>query len=60
MARAGKCLKGALILMPLGFLSGGLITFGGDPGPGIILVPVGAVLLFVGVLLTAQNLGGEK
>jgi len=29
---------------------------GGDPGVGIFLVPVGAVCLFVAVLLTATGL----
>jgi len=40
---------GALVLMPLGFFLGGLKTYGGDPGPGILLVPVGALLLLAGV-----------
>jgi hypothetical protein len=40
---------GALGLMPLGFFLGGLKTYGGDPGPGILLVPIGAVLLLAGV-----------
>jgi hypothetical protein len=44
-----KCLIGALILMPLGFFSGGLWMYGGDPGLGVLLVPVGALLLLVGV-----------
>ena len=42
-------LTGALALMPLGFFLGGLKLYGGDPGLGILLVPVGAVLLLMGV-----------
>jgi hypothetical protein len=42
-------LTGALIVMPLGFFLGGLKLYGGDPGVGIFLVPVGALLLLLGV-----------
>jgi hypothetical protein len=42
-------LLGGLTLLPLGFLLGGLKLYGGDPGPGIILVPTGALMLLVGV-----------
>lgn len=38
-------LRAAVVLMPTGFLLGGLWHFKGDPGLGIFLVPVGAVLL---------------
>lgn len=48
-------LIGSSILLPGGFLLGGLVILGGDPGYGIVLVPVGALLLFVGVILTAQQ-----
>jgi hypothetical protein len=37
------------ILFPLGFFLGGVVTYGGDPGLGIWLVPVAAVLLFYSV-----------
>lgn len=45
------CLIGASVLLPGGFLLGGAVTYGGDPGRGILLVPVGAVLLFAAVLI---------
>lgn len=48
-------LIGASVLLPGGFLLGGLNIMGGDPGYGIILVPVGALLFFVGVFLTGQE-----
>ena len=46
----------ASLLLPLGFFLGGVITYENDPGLGILLVPVGAILLFVAVLLTALAL----
>ena len=47
------CLATATTLMPLGFFLGGLNVYEGDPGLGILLVPVGAAFLFVAVLLVA-------
>jgi len=55
-ALASAALRSAAILMPAGFFLGGLTIYGGDPGLGIVLVPVGAVLLFLAVLLTALGL----
>ena len=46
----------ATVLMPAGFFLGGLFNYPGDPGLGILLVPVGGVLLFVAVFLTALAL----
>jgi hypothetical protein len=51
---ASRCLFGALLLMPAGFALGGLWIHGGDPGLGVLLVPPGGLLLFVGVALTAR------
>ena len=42
-------LVGASILLPGGFLLGGLVLHGGDPGAGIVLAPVGAGLMFAAV-----------
>jgi hypothetical protein len=44
-------------LLPAGFLLGGVSFYGGDPGLGVLLVPVGAVLLLVGLWLTAVAVG---
>jgi hypothetical protein len=41
----------AAVLMPLGFFLGGLTHSEGDPSLGILLVPLGALLLFVAVLM---------
>ena len=43
------CLTGATVLLPGGFFLGGVMVYDGDPGVGILLVPVGAVLLLVAV-----------
>jgi hypothetical protein len=49
---------------PLGFFLGGLRLYGGDPGPAIILAPVGGLFMlggvgaFLGGLLRAMR--GEK
>ena len=50
---AAACLLGALVLLPGGFLIGGIYVYGGDPGPGVVLSPIGGGLLFMAVLLTA-------
>ncbi len=48
------CLTGALIAIPAGFFLGGLSPTGGDPGVGIVLLPLGVVLLVVAIVGTAH------
>jgi hypothetical protein len=43
----------ALILLPLGFFFGGIGHSEVDPSPGVLLVPLGALFLFLGVGLIA-------
>lgn len=50
---ASRCLLAAGVLMPAGFLLGGVFALNNDPGLGILLVPPGALLFLVAVLLTA-------
>lgn len=50
-----RCLIGATIFLPGGFFLGGLVFYSGDPGLGIVLVPVGAVLLLIAVYLIARE-----
>lgn len=50
---ASAGLIGATLLLPGGFFLGGLWIYGGDPGRGVLLVPVGALLLFLGVATIA-------
>jgi hypothetical protein len=52
---ASRALIAATILLPGGFFLGGVVVYGGDPGPGIYLVPFGALLLLVAVYLTARS-----
>ena len=54
---ASACLIGASMLLPGGFFLGGLFIHAGDPGVGILLVPVGAVLLLGAVFMTARVAG---
>jgi hypothetical protein len=49
---ASWSLVAATILMPSGFLLGGIWTYAGDPGVGIVLVPAGGLLLLASVFLT--------
>ncbi len=52
---ASICLVWASVMIPLGFILGGFITYGGDPGVGIFLVPIGATALWIGVFLVARG-----
>lgn len=49
------CLIGASILLPGGFFLGGIVFYGGDPGPGAVLIPVGATLLLMAIFLIART-----
>ena len=50
---ASMSLLGATALLPGGFFLGGITIYAGDPGLGILLVPVGGVALLVAVGLAA-------
>ena len=54
--RASPCLIAASVCLPGGFFLGGTFTYGSDPGLGIVLVPVGGLLLATGIFLTAHAL----
>jgi hypothetical protein len=43
----------ALVLLPLGFFLGGVGPSEGDPASGVLLVPIGAVLLLAAVAMVA-------
>lgn len=51
---ASLALRGGSVLLPLGFLLGAFGVFGGDPGVGVWLAPVGGVLLVYGVASFAR------
>jgi hypothetical protein len=59
-ARISFSLIWAGILFPVGFFLGGIVTYGGDPGLGIWLVPVAALLLFYSVGWIALRLSRSK
>jgi len=52
---ASACLLVGALLVPLGFFAGGLFVRDGDPGLFVLLVPLGALLLFLGVLQVARR-----
>ncbi len=53
-ATISPALIAASIVMPAAFFLGGIGFFEGDPGLGVLLVPVGAVLLIVALFWTAR------
>lgn len=52
-ATASKLLRAGAVLVPLGFLLGGIGAAEGDPSLFIILVPIGALLALIAVVITA-------
>ena len=48
-------LRLAALILPIGFLFAGLWHYRDDPGLGIFLVPIGAVLLLVAVIATGMS-----
>jgi hypothetical protein len=48
------CLIGTSCLLPGGFFLGGIMFYGGDPGVGVLLVPVGAASLIIAAFLLAR------
>jgi hypothetical protein len=57
---ASLALTWGSLLLPLGFFLGGLVIHDGDPGLGVLLVPVGALLLLYGVGSAARTLDKIK
>lgn len=53
---ASPCLIGSSIAIPAGFFLGGAVTYAGDPGVGIVLLPLGVLLLLIAVFATAVAL----
>jgi hypothetical protein len=53
-----RCLLAATVLVPGGFLLGGLMIHGADAGLGVLLVPVGAALLLAALYLMARGVSG--
>ena len=53
LPKTSGLLRWSAILMPLGFFVGGIGNTEGDPSLGIVLVPLGGVLLLVSLLRAA-------
>jgi hypothetical protein len=56
--RISMALIAATLLLPGGFFLGGVVFYSGDPGIGVLLVPVGAVLLLLALFWIARGLRG--
>lgn len=52
---ASGCLLGGSVLVPGGFFLGGTVIHSGDPGLGILLLPLGGLLLLVAFALAAAS-----
>ena len=52
---ASRALVAGWVLLPVGFFLGGISTFGGDPGPGVFLAPVGALATLGGLCGVARK-----
>lgn len=50
---ASRGMRIASVLMPGGFLAGGLVVYEGDPGLAVVLVPIGAAALVMALALLA-------
>lgn len=59
-ARASFALRAVTVLLPLGFLLGGLVFYAGDPGFGIALVPPSGALLVVALAMIARGFSSRR
>jgi hypothetical protein len=55
-----SCLIGASVLLPGGFFLGGTMFYSGDPGLGVLLVPIGAMLLLIAVFFIAAGTAPDR
>jgi hypothetical protein len=54
---ASACFTSSLIALPGGFLLGAFGGHGGDPGLGILLVPIGLIVMVIAIICTLRCLG---
>jgi len=54
-APIGRLLRAGAVLMPLGFFLGGVMSSEGDPSLGVLLVPLGGLLLVVALARCALS-----
>lgn len=60
LGRASTSFVAASVLLPGGFFLGGIRFYAGDPGVGIALVPVGAVLMIGAAVTVARQIAGPS
>lgn len=60
LSRASRLLDASTLLVPLGFFLGGAVPYRSDPGIGVILVPLGAVLFLGATFFTALELPAAR
>jgi hypothetical protein len=53
--RISIALIAATVLLPVGFFVGGVVFYAGDPGVGVLLVPLGGVLLLLALFSIARS-----
>jgi len=59
-ARASFALRAVTVLLPLGFLLGGVAFYAGDPGFAIVLVPPSGALLVVALAVVAHGFSSRR
>ena len=58
--RVSAALVGATVLMPASFFLGGIAFYGGDPGIGVLLLPVGAFLLLAALFWIGRGVSAQE
>jgi hypothetical protein len=56
---SSSALMGASLLLPAGFFLAGIRFYAGDPGVGVVLVPIGAALMLYAAVAVARLLGTD-
>lgn len=57
---ASKTVIWGSLILPMGFFMGGFFIHDGDPGLGVLFVPIGAFMLLYGVGCAARSLSKTK
>ena len=55
LPRISMSLVAAAILVPGGFFAGGVSFYEGDPGIGVVFVPIGAIVLLIALFTLAHE-----
>ncbi len=59
ISTSSALLRLATAALPIGFFLGGIRFYAGDPGVGIVLVPVGAVALIAAAVIVAREVSAR-